>query len=468
MTFIRFLMISEYVILIYFLIISVVYLLLSILAYFKIRNYLINSKADNFEENYYTGLYKPVSILIPAYNEEVSIVDSAKSVLSLNYPEFEVIVINDGSTDKTFEVLKNHFEMVELVLDKGYKESKPEIESIWTSKTDKIMVVNKLNGGKASALNIGVHVSRYPLVCNIDSDSILDRNALMIIAKPFTKDSRVIAAGGIIRVANSCEVEHSQIRKVRFPKSILAGFQVIEYLRAFLMGRLGWDTFNGLFIISGAFGLFSKPALKNIGGYSNDSVGEDMELVVKLHRYYREMKLDYRITFVPDPVCWTEVPENIFFLARQRNRWQRGMMDTLKRHRKMLFNPKYGALGFFVYPYFLFFELLGPVIEFLGYVLVGYYVLSGTLNTPFFIAYFIMAFLLGSFISLFSILLEEISFRKYRDVWDLIKLFVFSFLETFFFRPLTVIWRVQGILSFIAGNKKWGKMKRKGMHKGHS
>ncbi len=203
MTFIRFLMIYEYVILIYFLVISVVYLVLSVLAYFKIRNYLINSKADNFEENYYTGLYKPVSILIPAYNEEVSIVDSVKSVLSLNYPEFEVIVINDGSTDKTFEVLKNHFEMVELVLDKEYRESKPEIESIWTSKTDKIMVVNKLNGGKASALNIGVHVSRYPLVCNIDSDSILDRNALMIIAKPFTKDSRVVAAGGIIRVANS-------------------------------------------------------------------------------------------------------------------------------------------------------------------------------------------------------------------------------------------------------------------------
>ncbi len=465
MIIINFLKAFEYLILVYFLIISFTYFILSVLAFFKIRNYIASTRSDDFETIFYKGLYKPVSVLIPAYNEEKSITESVESVLSLNYPEFEVIVINDGSTDKTFDVLKDHFAMVEIELSREYMEKRDELISVWTSKTDKLMVINKKTGGKASALNTGVHMSRYPLVCNIDSDSILDRNALLIISKPFAKDSRVIATGGIIRVANNCEIEHARIKEVRFPTSILAGFQVVEYLRAFLMGRLGWDQINGLFIISGAFGVFSKAALKEAGGYQTDTVGEDMELVVRMHRHYKEKGLERIITFVPDPVCWTEVPEKLSTLGRQRNRWHRGMMDTLFRHKVMFFNPKYGVLGLFMYPYFFFFELLGPVIEFLGYILVAYYIISGTLNTPFFIAYFIMAFLLGSFISLFSILLEEISFRKYTRFRDLIKLFVFSFLETFFFRPLTVIWRIQGIFSFFAKNKKWGKMERKGFDK---
>lgn len=464
MDIINFLKFFEYLILIYFLVISSIYLILSVLAFLKIREYIAGSAGDDMDELYYKGLYKPVSVILPAYNEERSIVESVGSVLSLNYPEFEVIVVNDGSTDRTFEMLKDSFDLAEVTLDREYRDKRSEIISIWASKKDKLTVVNRINGGKAAALNTGLHVSRYPLICNIDSDSILDRNALMIISRPFTKDSRVIATGGIIRVANSCEIEHAQIKKVRFPKSFLAGFQVVEYLRAFLMGRLGWDRINGLFIISGAFGVFSKAAIKEVGGYTTDTVGEDMELVVKLHRHYKEKNLDRIITFVPDPVCWTEVPEKLSVLGRQRNRWQRGMMDTLFRHRKMLFNPKYGVLGLFVYPYFLFFELLGPVIELAGYFLVAYYLISGTLNMPFFIAYFVMAFLLGSLISLFSILLEEISFRKYTDFKDLLKLFLFSFFETFFFRPLTVFWRVHGMISFFARDRDWGKMERKGFN----
>jgi len=457
--------IFEYLILIYFLIISSVYFVLSVLAFLKIRDYLAANKVDDLENVFYKGLYKPITVILPAFNEEVSIIESVESILSLNYPEFEVIVVNDGSKDMTFEVLKDRFDMVEIELDNEYRKYRSDILSVWISKSSKIMVANKVNGGKASALNLGVHLSRYPLVCNIDSDSILDRDSLLIIAKPFAKDSRVIATGGIIRVANDCEIEHARVKEVVFPRSILAGFQVVEYLRSFLMGRLGWDQINGLFIISGAFGLFSKQALKEAGGYQDDTVGEDMELVVRMHRYFKERGLDRIITFVPDPVCWTEVPEKISVLARQRNRWHRGMMDTLFRHKKMFFNPKYGVLGLFVYPYFFFFELLGPIIELSGYILVIYYIVSGTLNTPFFIAYFIMAFLLGSFISLFSILLEEISFHKYRRFSDLIKLFLFSFFETFFFRPLTVIWRIQGMGSFFMKNRKWGEMERKGFKK---
>lgn len=250
MELINFLRVAEYTILIYFLIISSVYLSLSVLAFIRIRNYIISTKSENFENIFYKGLYKPVSVLIPAYNEEKSIVASVDSVLSLNYPEFEVIVINDGSTDSTFEVLREHFKMVEIELDPEYKSKKENIISVFTSRTDRLIVINRKNGGKAAALNTGVHMSRYPLVCNIDSDSILDRDALLIISKPFAKDSRVVATGGIIRVANSCRIEHARIKEVRFPRSILAGFQVVEYLRTFLMGRLGWDQVNGLFIIS--------------------------------------------------------------------------------------------------------------------------------------------------------------------------------------------------------------------------
>ncbi|HSA34362.1 MAG TPA: glycosyltransferase [bacterium] len=458
----RFITIFEWFILVYFLLVNAVYLFLTVLAFFRIRRYMRRHRIADGGLSLYRGFYKPISIVVPAYNEEVSIVDSVESILLLNYPEFEVVVVNDGSTDETFDRLRGHFSLVEITLDADWLKERNEIRSIWTSRTHKVMVVNKVNGGKASALNTGINVARYPLVCNIDADSILDRNALLMIARPFLEDNRVIASGGIVRVANSCDVYKGEVREARFPRSALAGFQVVEYLRAFLMGRIGWDALNGLFIISGAFGLFDKAALKLAGGYAEDSVGEDMELVVRMHRFFRSRGEDKRITFIPDPVCWTEVPESFRQLGRQRDRWQRGLMDALWRHRVMIFNPRYGAAGLFVYPYFFFIEMLGPLVELGGYLLIPIFYGFGVLDASFFIAYLLFAFFIGGLITLFSVLLEEMSFRKYRRPGDLIRLLLFSLVETFLFRPLTVLWRVKGMVKYLFGSRSWGKMQRKG------
>ena len=455
----------EWSILIYFLIVNAGYLVLTLLAFFRIRRYMRQHRIADGGLSLYRGFYKPISVVMPAHNEEISIVDAVGSILLLNYPEFEIIVVNDGSTDQTFERLRDRFSLVEITLDPDWLKERKEIRSIWTSRTHKVMVVNKVNGGKASALNTGINVARYPLVCNIDSDSILDRNALLMIARPFLEDNRVIASGGIVRVANSCDIHKGEVREARFPRSTLAGFQVVEYLRAFLMGRIGWDAMNGLFIISGAFGLFDKAALKLVGGYAEDSVGEDMELVVRMHHFYRSRGEEKRVTFIPDPVCWTEVPETFGQLGRQRDRWQRGLMDALWRHRGMLFNPRYGVAGLFVYPYFFFIEMLGPLVEFGGYLLIPLFYGLGVLNASFFIAYLLFAFLLGSLITLFSVLLEEISFRKYRRPGDLARLLFFSMAETFFFRPLTVLWRIKGVIRYLTGNRSWGPMQRKGFAK---
>ncbi len=453
----------QWVVLLYFFLVNITYLILSVVAFFNIRRYMNLRRLYNYREAFLYGLYKPVSVIIPAHNEGVTIVENITTMLKLNYPEYEVIVINDGSTDNTLEVLKEAFDLVEIELEPSYLTSHPELVAMLSSRKGKLMVVTRTHGGKAAALNTGVHFSRYPLVCNIDCDSILDRNALLIVARPFLEDKTVVATGGIIRVANDCEMEKGEISKVRFPKNWWARFQVIEYLRAFLMGRVGWDSFNSLFIISGAFGVFRKDILKASGGYSESSIGEDMELVVHIHRYMREQRLPYRVRFVPDPVCWTEAPVTTRILSLQRSRWHRGLTEVLFRHRTMLFNRKYGFLGIITYPYFFFIEMMGPVVELLGYLLIPLFFFLGILSIQFFIAFLMLAFLLGSIISLLSVLLEEISFRKYQNLYDLVMLIVFTMLETFIFRPLTVIWRIKGLYQFLRGSKQWGDMKREGL-----
>jgi len=447
----------------YFFILNITYFLLTILAFFVINEYMKRTKILDYRDIFASGIYKPISIIMPAYNEEVTVVDSFDAILRLHYPEFEVLVVNDGSKDNTVEVMKERYNLVKIDLDKDYLREHPEIESIWISRVDKVTLVNKPNGGKASALNVGIHVSRYPLVCAIDCDSILDRDALLRIARPFFEDAHVVAAGGTVRVANNCRIEFGQVKKVRFPNNIWAGFQVVEYLRAFLMGRMGWEGLNSLFIISGAFGLFDKRVIKEVGGYNEHTVGEDMELIVRMHRYLTEKKRDYRITFVPDPICWTEAPTLYKSLRGQRNRWQRGVMETLWQHRKIMLNPRYGVHGLITFPYFVLFEMLGPVIEMAGYILALASWALGIVNFSFMVAFFGLAFLLSSLLSFSAIVLEEISFKKYASLGDIIKLGIFSILESFFYRPLTVIWRLQGIRDYFLQKKGWGEMKRKGL-----
>lgn len=460
----RFLEGYSYFIIAYFVLINSAYLMLIGISFFHIRRQIREKDVFGLHGLFASNLYNPISILAPAFNEEATVVASVKSLLQLRFPNYEVIVINDGSKDRTMDVLISSFQLervkryVPLVL-----KHKP-IKGIYRSKLyPELIVVDKENGRKADALNAGINVSRNDLFCAIDADCVLEPDVLQNMLRCFIEDESTIAVGGIVRVANDCVIEGNEIKEIRIPKSHLARIQVVEYLRAFLFGRVGWDYLDSLLIISGAFGIFDRNAVLKVGGYLHDTVGEDMELVVRLHRYHRENKIPYRVRFLPEPVCWTEVPEDRGVLSRQRNRWQRGLADTLWRHKKMLFNPKYGRLGFFAMPFFFFFELLGPVIELAGYIIIIIAFLIGAVNIQFALLFLAAAVLLGMVLSVSSVLCEEFTYRRYPKLRDVLLMTLYAFIENFGFRQMHSWWRFKGIIDFLKGNKEWGAMTRKGL-----
>ena len=454
-------------ILLYFLAINGIYILLTVLSFAALRKY--NQKTLILRKDkklFHSSFYKPISVLVPAYNEEKTIVDNVKSLMQIRYPEYEIIVINDGSKDDTLEILKKNYHLRLSFRPVISNIQTQAVRAVYMSPEYKnLIVVDKENGGKADALNAGINVSRFPLVSTIDSDSILETDVMSKLVQPFMSDWTTIAVGGIVRVANGCTIRAGEVVKISLPGSFIASFQIIEYLRSFLFGRVGWDVFNGLLIISGAFGLFRKDVVIKCGGYRHDTVGEDMELVVRMHRIMREEKIPYRITFVPEPVCWTEVPESLKMLGRQRNRWQRGLIESLLSHRIMLFNPRYGVIGLFVMPFFFIFEMFGPIIEFLGYAVVLISFAAGFINIRFAILFFVVAIVLGVVLSVGSLVLEELTFKKYPRYRHVAALFIYSILENFGYRQLNTWWRFKGIIDIFRGKKSWGAMERKGMKK---
>jgi len=373
--------------------------------------------------------------------------------------------VNDGSTDRTLELLTEEFSLRKSKRLYVPALSTRRVRGIYVStrlEWSDLIVVDKENGGKADALNAGINVSRNPLYCAIDADSVLERDALLKVAKPFLEDRRVVAAGGIVRVANDCVVERGRLKQARVPRGNLPVFQIVEYLRAFLTGRMGWSKLNSLLIISGAFGLFRKNVVVACGGYSTRTVGEDMELIVRMHRYLLERKRDYRMVFVPDPVCWTEAPSSLRVLGRQRNRWQRGLMETLLRHRDMVLEPRYGRVGLLAMPYFVLYELLAPVVELIGFLLIPVITALGRLNLEMLLTLFLVSLVYGLLLSLGAVLLEEISFHRYPAPRDLLRLMMFAVLENFGYRQLSVWWRIKGMADHLRGVKTWGAMQRVG------
>lgn len=409
----------------------------------------------------------PVSILSPAYNEELTITESVKSLLMLEYPEFEVIVVNDGSKDNTLGKLKAAFNLHSIPADIEERVSCKQILGIYRSPDNpNLVVVNKINGGKADALNAGINISRYPLICAIDADSLIEGGALLRVTKPFAeRPGKTVAVGGIVRVANGCTIKAGRVVRVGLSRAWLPLIQTVEYLRAFLFGRAGWSALRCLLITSGAFSFFRKDTVIAIGGYRQGSVGEDMELVVRMHRYLREQKREYEMHFLPDPVCWTEVPESSKILGRQRNRWQRGLIDSLRIHRKMILNPRYGTVGMVALPYFVFFEMLAPVVELAGYIFIPLSYAFGVVNFLFFALFLTVAILVGVILSTLSVVLEELSFRRYEKTSDLTKLVAAAFLENFGYHQLTLWWRLKGFWDYLSGKTAWGKMERKGFAK---
>ncbi|UCH11811.1 MAG: glycosyltransferase family 2 protein [Fidelibacterota bacterium] len=447
----------------YFVVLNVIYLITSIVAFRALQLYARRLKALDIEELMTSAGAPPITLIAPAYNEEATCVEATKSLLLLKYPQYEILVVNDGSSDQTLVRLTDAFQLVPA--DRAQTANIPaaSVRGVYHSQQiPNLWVIDKENGGKADALNVGINYCRTPLFCAMDADSLLEREALIRIVRPFLEDARTVAAGGIIRIANGCTVKEGLVSKIRLPQNILARYQVLEYLRAFMSGRMGWDALGLTLIISGAFGVFRRSTVVDAGGYRTDTVGEDMELVVRLHRHCRENKIPYRISYVADPVAWTECPEKIRVLGRQRDRWQRGLYETLTRHWKMLANPRYGRIGLIAFPYFFFLEMLGPVIELFGYLMFITALAIGRASGPYIIAFFMAAFVFGVVLSVTAVALEELSFHRYPRVSDLLKLFLLAILENFGYRQLTSYWRIRGFFSGLRRVKGWGKMERKG------
>jgi cellulose synthase/poly-beta-1,6-N-acetylglucosamine synthase-like glycosyltransferase len=388
------------------------------------------------------------------------------AMLALRYPVFEVLVIDDGSTDGTFARLDAEFDLVEVprVIPRGVP-TRGAVHSVHVPRLrpEPLVVVRKENGGKTDALNVGINLAQHPLVCMVDADSVLDPQALLSVAKPFADDPlRVAAAGGVVRIANGCTVLAGRIVDTRMPRGWLPRIQVVEYLRAFLFGRLGWNRLGGNLIISGAFGLFRKDHLLAVGGYDATSIVEDLDLVVRLHRYLRSHKIRYEIPFIPDPVAWTEVPESLRVLSRQRGRWQRGLVAAMWQYRGMLFNPRYGRVGLIAVPFYTLGEMLAPLVEVFGYVIIVAGLVAGVVNVSFALLFILVAWGYGMLLSLWAVVLEEVSFHRYRRLGDLVRLVLFATLENFGYHQCGVWWRLRAFFTRRGRKHVWGEMTRRG------
>jgi cellulose synthase/poly-beta-1,6-N-acetylglucosamine synthase-like glycosyltransferase len=457
----------EYVILTYFLLINTFYFLFNVLSLAGILRYRRLVTFVRFGEIFRMPIVRPISVIVPAYNEAAGIIESVRSLLSLRYPVFEVIVVNDGSTDETLARLIEAFDLrpSRAVFRKSIQTL--PVRGIYRSPVQpKLVVVDKINGKKADAMNAGLNISRYPLFCAVDADSLLEQDALLKVVRPFLEDpERTIGAGGIIRLSNGCVVKEGQVVEVGIPRNWIARFQILEYLRAFLGGRMGMSMMKSTLIVSGAFGIFRKDLAMACGGYRAASITEDMDLVVRMQKHMHEKKKPFRIQFIPDPICWTEAPESLRVLARQRGRWHRGLIQTLVRFRRMLFNPRYGIAGLFALPFYAVFEMAGPFIEVLGYVLFASHLLLGQVNYPFAVTFFFVAVFYGTFVSLLAILLEELSAHRYPRPRDIFILTAAGIAENIFYRQYLSVIRAWSLIDYLRGKNEWGAMQKRGFAK---
>jgi len=446
------------------------YLILAYLSTKALRSYLKKNSFIDYEVLLTSEFAPKLSLIAPAYNEGFTIEENVKSLLSLNYNNYQVIVVNDGSRDNSMEILINTYDLFLTELEVDLKIETKKVRGIYTSRNaafKKLIVVDKENGGKADALNVGLNIAQNPYVVCIDVDCILDKDSLLKLAKPFLESygKRIIATGGVVRIANQCVIRNGRLVEINIPDAILPRIQVLEYLRAFLLGRMAWGRLDGLLLISGAFGAFDKEIALLAGGYSTKTVGEDMELVVRMRRYMVENKLPYSVSYIPDPLCWTEAPEDFKIFKKQRSRWMRGTIETLTLHKKMFLNPKYKLLGMLSIPYWTFFEFLAPAIEFTGLIITLLFIFFGFINWHFFFLLVFFVYTFAVFFSVIALYSEERTYHKYPKQTDFLKLLLAAFIEPLYFHPLTVYAALVGYKEKIMGTKGWGEMTRKGFTK---
>ena len=451
------------------------YAVVLLVSYLGIGFFSIGETRDYMHENDFTDYrllasspHAPtVSVLAPAYNEGATIIENVRSLLSLYYSNIEILIINDGSKDDSLEKLIQGYDLEKIDFHVDYKIPTKKVRGIYKSRNPvykKLVVIDKENGGKADALNVGINVSTQDYVVCIDVDCILEQDSILKMMKPFLEESdeKIIASGGVVRIANSCAIQDGRLVKVRLPKNYWARLQSLEYIRAFILGRMAWARLNGLLLISGAFGAFDKQIAINAGGYNHNTVGEDMELVVRMRRYMEERNEPYRVTYIPDPLCWTEAPVSTKILGRQRNRWTRGTIETMKFHKKMFFNPKYGLLGMLSYPYWFFFEMLAPLIEFFGMIVFIILTIFGLINWDMFFALLIFIISFGYLYSAFAAYMEVTTYNMYRRRTDMMRLLFTALTEPFIFHPFVVWSAIKGYIDIIRKKKSWGEMTRQG------
>lgn len=449
---------------------TISYMVLAIISAFETVNYMKKNSFVNYTNILSSSISPSISIIAPAYNESLNIVENVRSLLSNHYVNYDVIIINDGSNDDSLDKLIKAYDLVKVdYLINNQLPTKPLRKGVFKSKNpafEKLIVVDKENGGKADALNFGLNISTHKYVACIDVDCLLQEDALQKMIKPFLESTneKVIAAGGVIRIANSCVIKDGKLLDINLPNNKIVKGQILEYLRAFLLGRMAWSKLNGLLVISGAFGLFDKKIALEVGGYDTKTVGEDMEIIVRMRRHMEEKKAKYRVAYIPDPLCWTEAPDNYKIFISQRNRWTRGTIETLKKHKKIGFNPNYNALGTISYPYWLFFERLAPIMEIIGLIYFLILIFNGYVVWIYAVSFLVVAYLFNVLFSIITIITEELTYHQYSKKgmgWQLVKT---AFTEPILNHPFILYAALKGNFDYYFNKKiKWGEMTRKGI-----
>jgi cellulose synthase/poly-beta-1,6-N-acetylglucosamine synthase-like glycosyltransferase len=455
--------VASVVALLYFVAMQVYMLGLALLSGYALHKERIAERFGRVEDMLGSDITPPVSIIVPAYNEAAGIVESIRSMAMVTYPRFEIVVVNDGSKDETLEKMVEQYKMVPVPMPfRANIKTAPVRQLYHTTVPVSITLVDKVNGGRADAINAGVNVARYPYVFLTDADVLIDGMAIVQAMRHFAEDrTRTVAVGGNVRPVNGCTVRYGHLVDARLPGTWRERLQVLEYVRSFVAARPAWSRLNCLPLLSGAFGIFLRQAVVDVGGLTHGHMGEDLDLTMRIHRHYRRIKQPYRIVYAPSAVAWTEVPITRQVLRRQRIRWHRGLIRAMADFRSSLFNPRHGAIGMVAWPAMFLFEFLAPIVEFLGYLVVPLALLFGGIAWPQAALLLLVAFLAGALTSLAALFLDE-QFGYFNEPLEAVTLLTLVFVENLGLRQQTVWWRIRALFGGVS-TRVWGDMQRKGV-----
>lgn len=469
----------------------VIYVIMAVLSYKGIMLYLRKNR-EHYTQNVISSPLSPgISVIAPAYNEGLTIIDNVYALMHLNYPLYEVIIVNDGSTDDTLEKLVVHFDLKEVDLPYNEKIKTKTVKRFFRSSDkayDKLLVIDKENGkGKADASNAGINASKFDYFLCTDVDCILHEDTLSRLMRPILDEKnksrlkdiqvipdtgyihvennqrRVIAVGAPLRMINSSEVDNGVITRFKPPHKVLPRFQELEYIRAYLLSKMAWSAVNCVPNVSGGLGLFDKHIAVKVGGYDPRSFAEDIDMVTRMSVYMIQNNHKYAIRYIPVSLCWTEGPQTLTVFSRQRVRWSRGLIQIMLLHRHVLFNFKFKRLGLVVFPYNFLFEFLAPIFEVLGLLFYIYLIIIGAINWENTFTLLAFLYMFSVMISSIAVLWDQLTERHYRKTSEVIGLCLTAFAEPFIYHPLIVFFSIKGYVQSIFRQKLvWGNMQRKG------